>query len=116
MHGIETGFTGYLGLMEGCSTQTCRYVAKQALLHVAVLYLCCHLPGELWECLTALGQRDKVQDQVSKPFALAPLHVTAVVWQCSGDLSVARWVLEVSSTVLGTDTTVTSEVVVVWFL
>lgn len=34
MHGIETGFTGYLCLMEGCSTQTCRYVAKQALLRV----------------------------------------------------------------------------------
>lgn len=82
---------------------------------VAVLCLCCHLPGELWGCLTAVGQGDKVQDQVSKPFALTPLHATSVGWQCPGHLSVACWVLEVPATAVGT--TAPSEVLVVlWFL
>lgn len=82
----------------------------------AVLRLCCHLPGELWGCPTALGQRDKIQDQVSKPFVLTPLPDTSVVWWCSGDLSVACWVLEVPTTVLRTDPTAASKVVVVWLL
>lgn len=84
MHGIETGFAGCLGPVEGCRTQTCRYVDEQALLQggsaVSVLPLAWR---DLGECLKALGQRDKVQDQVPKPFVLT-LHTTPLVWQCSG--------------------------------
>lgn len=113
MHGIETGCTGYLCPVEGCSTQTRRYADKQALLHggsaVSVLPLA-------W---TALGvphsSGTKGQDTGPSLKALCmPLH--AMVWQCSDNLSVACWVLEVPTTVLGTDTTADSKVVVVWFL